>query len=61
MIKNKLFLGMLAAMLTFGLVLTGCPTGGGTDPVTEAEIDSVSAANGTISIVLVAEPTDAPN
>jgi hypothetical protein len=27
--KNKLFLGMLAAMLTFGLVLTGCPTGGG--------------------------------
>jgi pectin methylesterase-like acyl-CoA thioesterase len=40
--KNKLFLGMLAAALTFGLILTGCPTDSGDSKSAEAEITSVA-------------------
>ncbi|MDR3334123.1 MAG: hypothetical protein LBT13_04425, partial [Treponema sp.] len=51
--KNKLFLGMLAAALTFGLTLTGCPT----DPDPEPEPDLTTPYTITVNPPAVGDGT----
>jgi hypothetical protein len=52
--KNKLFLGMLASLLAFGLVLMGCPTDSGDSGGTATDTRATLVAGSPVSVAATA-------